>query len=61
MNARDTNDLLRRFREMGERMRQEFGNSAPHLSEKEADLRVSDLCGGRRALAGDIYMKHVHL
>ncbi|KAL6784266.1 VPS5B [Auxenochlorella protothecoides x Auxenochlorella symbiontica] len=39
LNARDTNDLLRRFREMGERMRQEFGNSAPHLSEKEADLR----------------------
>lgn len=41
MNARDTSDLLRRFREMGERMKQEYGSSNMQLSEAEQGLRVS--------------------
>lgn len=38
-NARNTSDLLRRFRELGERMRQEY-QAPPALSEDEAALRV---------------------
>lgn len=38
-NARVTGDLLRRFRELGERMRQEY-QAPPQLSEDEAALRV---------------------
>jgi hypothetical protein len=39
-NARNTSDLLRRFRELGERMRQEY-KAPPVLGEEEAGLRVS--------------------
>ena len=38
-NARNTSDLLRRFRELGERMRQEY-RAPPALEEQEARLRV---------------------
>ena len=38
-NARNTSDLLRRFRELGERMRQEY-KEPPVLGEQEARLRV---------------------
>lgn len=37
-NARNTSDLLRRFRELGERMRQEY-KAPPVLGEEEARLR----------------------
>ncbi|PSC68192.1 sorting nexin 2A [Micractinium conductrix] len=37
-NARNTSDLLRRFRELGERMRQEY-KEPPVLGEQEARLR----------------------
>lgn len=42
-NARNTTDLLRRFRELGERMRQEY-SAPPVLGEQEAALRVSARC-----------------
>lgn len=38
-NARNTSDLLRRFREIGERMRQEY-KAPPVLQEQEVKLRV---------------------
>lgn len=38
-NVRNTSDLLRRFRELGERMRQEY-KAPPVLGEEEARLRV---------------------
>ncbi|PRW57356.1 sorting nexin 2B [Chlorella sorokiniana] len=39
-NAKNTSDLLRRFRELGERMRQEYQSGAqPVLSEEEQQLR----------------------
>lgn len=44
LNARDTSDLLRRFRELGKRMKQEYGNSVPHLSDAEDSLRVRHCC-----------------
>ena len=41
-NARNTSDLLRRFRELGERMRQEY-KAPPALGEQESQLRVRGL------------------
>lgn len=41
-NARHTSDLMRRFREAGERMRQEYKHP-PNLPEEEVRLRVSRL------------------
>jgi hypothetical protein len=38
-NARNTSDLLRRFRELGERMRQEY-KAPPVLDDQEVQLRV---------------------
>lgn len=38
-NARHTSDLLRRFREAGERMRQEY-KAPPVLDDTETQLRV---------------------
>ena len=40
LNARDTSDLLRRFRELGKRMKQEYGNNPPELGDAELGLRV---------------------
>lgn len=39
-NARNTNDVLRMLREMGEKMRQEVSHSSIQLPEKESKLRV---------------------
>lgn len=38
-NAKHTSDLLRRFREAGERMRQEY-KAPPALSDDETRMRV---------------------
>lgn len=54
-NARVAGDLLRRFRELGERMRQEY-QAPPRLGEDEAALRVRGagvvlgVVGGRAVL-----------
>lgn len=44
-NARNTSDLLRRFRELGERMKQEY-QAPPALNADETALRVSMEAGG---------------
>ena len=46
-NARNTSDLLRRFRELGERMRQEY-RQPPVLSDVEVKLRVGGEEEGRK-------------
>lgn len=43
-NARNTSDLLRRMRELNERMKQDYGSSHPQLDGDEIGLRV----GARR-------------
>jgi hypothetical protein len=52
-NARNTSDLLRRFRELGERMRQEY-KAPPVLSGEEVQLRVrlAGVAGAGAAVAG---------
>lgn len=51
LNARNTSDLLRRFRELGERMRQEY-QAPPVLGEEETKLRVCVCVGGGLGWAG---------
>ena len=50
-NARNTSDLLRRFRELGERMRQEY-KEPPVLGEQEARLRVRGRAVGWGGVGG---------